>query len=325
MAISSSPRLGLTRWSADTDQVSRAQFDGDHGRLDDLVAMATQGVAVDRPAAAVPRRLYYATDTGVLSLDTGTVWVEVLTEPRASAAYVEKAGGTMTGPLRVDRGALADPVDSVLNGVEPVVGTVGADSVQLLQRLVRTSAGPGGATTAAVEVLRVDQVPAGSGNLIRASIRYLQDRLELLGGFLSVSGGLLSDRMRTAAATIGTSESTTSTAFTDLTTVGPDVVFTAPPSGVVQIDTLCRANVDVAGNAALMSHQVLRNSDSAVIRDAADSNSAVTRGASNATMSNSDPITGLTPGTQYRVRARYRATAGTATFLDRRVIVTPSP
>jgi hypothetical protein len=91
MAISSSPRLGLTRWSADTDQVSRAQFDGDHGRLDDLVAMAIQGVAVDRPAAAVPRRLYYATDTGVLSLDTGTAWVEVLTEPRASAAYLAKA------------------------------------------------------------------------------------------------------------------------------------------------------------------------------------------------------------------------------------------
>jgi hypothetical protein len=90
MAISSSPRLGLTRWSADTDQVSRAQFDGDHGRLDDLVAMAIQGVALDRPAAAVPRRLYYATDTGVLSLDTGTAWVEVLTEPRASAAYVPR-------------------------------------------------------------------------------------------------------------------------------------------------------------------------------------------------------------------------------------------
>jgi hypothetical protein len=90
MAISSSPRLGLTRWSADTDQVSRAQFDGDHGRLDDLVAMAIQGVAVDRPAAAVPRRLYYATDTGVLSLDTGTAWVEVLTGPRASAAYAPR-------------------------------------------------------------------------------------------------------------------------------------------------------------------------------------------------------------------------------------------
>jgi hypothetical protein len=87
MAITPSPRLGITRWSADTDLVSRAQFDGDHRKLDDLVAMAIQGLAADRPAAAIPRRLHYATDTGVLSLDTGTAWVEVLTRPRADAAY----------------------------------------------------------------------------------------------------------------------------------------------------------------------------------------------------------------------------------------------
>jgi hypothetical protein len=90
MAIGASPRLGITRWSADTDVVSRAQFDGDHGRLDDLVAMAIQGLAADRPAAAIQRRLYYATDTGVLSLDTGTAWIEVLTEPRANTAYLQK-------------------------------------------------------------------------------------------------------------------------------------------------------------------------------------------------------------------------------------------
>jgi hypothetical protein len=95
MAIGTSPRLGITRWSADTDVVSRAQFDGDHGKLDDLVAMAIQGLAADRPAAAIQRRLHYATDTGVLSLDTGTAWVEVLTEPRANAAYVAKADQTL--------------------------------------------------------------------------------------------------------------------------------------------------------------------------------------------------------------------------------------
>jgi hypothetical protein len=130
MAITPSPRLGITRWSADTDIVSRAQFDGDHGKLDALIAMAIQGLAADRPAAAIQRRLYYATDTGVLSLDNGSAWVEVLTGPRgdaaylaktdnlaaltdktaarenlgANAAYVAKAGSTMTGLLTLDAG-----------------------------------------------------------------------------------------------------------------------------------------------------------------------------------------------------------------------------
>jgi hypothetical protein len=139
MAIGASPRLGITRWSADTDAVSRAQFDGDHGRLDDLVAMAIQGLAADRPAAAIQRRLYYATDTGVLSLDTGTAWVEVLTEPRASTAYVAKAIVDAKGDLIAATGI--DAVARVAVGADGQVLTADAASAAGVKWAAAASAG----------------------------------------------------------------------------------------------------------------------------------------------------------------------------------------
>jgi hypothetical protein len=212
MAISSSPRLGLTRWSADTDQVSRAQFDGDHGRLDDLVAMAIQGVALDRPAAAVPRRLYYATDTGVLSLDTGTAWVEVLTEPRASAAYVA--------------------------------------------------------------------------------------REEAVSGY------------------VGTTESTTSTTYADLATVGPSATATIGPSGRALVVMSARILNDTADSVSLMSF-------AGAGRTGTDGESVIGHQSTGfSTLSTAMLVAGLTVGTQ-TFTAKYRVSAGTGTFSFRRLAVIP--
>jgi hypothetical protein len=99
MAITASPRLGITRWSVDADTVSRAQFDGDHGRLDDLVALDMQGTLAARPAAAAANRgLYYmvadgtdAANDGRLYRSTGAAWVEIQNAALANAAYVAKA------------------------------------------------------------------------------------------------------------------------------------------------------------------------------------------------------------------------------------------
>jgi hypothetical protein len=114
MAITSSPRLGLTRWSDDADVVSRAQFDSDNGDLDALVAIAIQGLAADRPAASVPRRLYYATDTGALSFDTGSAWVGLaLLSGAAFTGTIDVPELGVTGPN--GRGRLFAPPEAGRN------------------------------------------------------------------------------------------------------------------------------------------------------------------------------------------------------------------
>ncbi len=77
MAVTDGPRFGLTRWGVGADPLSRAQMDGDHAALEALAAIAIQGLAADRPAAGAGRRFYFATDTRLLSYDTGAAWLEV--------------------------------------------------------------------------------------------------------------------------------------------------------------------------------------------------------------------------------------------------------
>lgn len=80
MALTLSARLGLTRWSAGTDALTRIQLDGDHGKLDDLVAIDRQGLAVNRPAAGVRGTYWTSTDgpdAGVTFRDDGTAWRRV--------------------------------------------------------------------------------------------------------------------------------------------------------------------------------------------------------------------------------------------------------
>jgi hypothetical protein len=46
-------------------------------KLDPATAIFAQGLAAARPAASVPGRIYYATDTGTVTYDTGAAWVAV--------------------------------------------------------------------------------------------------------------------------------------------------------------------------------------------------------------------------------------------------------
>jgi hypothetical protein len=60
-------------------------------RLAAVGALYLQDTASARPAAGVDGRLFLATDTGVVSYDTGSAWTDLLTEAAASAAYATKA------------------------------------------------------------------------------------------------------------------------------------------------------------------------------------------------------------------------------------------
>lgn len=84
MAVTQSPRLGLTRWSGGTDPFRRAQLDADHAALENLVALFSDGPFNARPAAGVRGRFYYATDTGRTYYDTGAGWFDASPAPDLS-------------------------------------------------------------------------------------------------------------------------------------------------------------------------------------------------------------------------------------------------
>lgn len=125
MAISASSRLGITRWSADTDQVGRAQFDGDHGKLDDLAAMDMQGTLANRPAASAANRgLFYtvvgdatAANNGKMYRSDGTGWLAIFSG-QVAAADITYAGSTNLASTNVE--AALDELDA-----EKVRGVVG--------------------------------------------------------------------------------------------------------------------------------------------------------------------------------------------------------
>src|SRR4051794_14205173 len=58
-------------------------------RLDAVLAIADQGVLTARPLPGIVRRLFFATDVGLLYYDTGSAWI-----------VLAPAGGGFLGELR---------------------------------------------------------------------------------------------------------------------------------------------------------------------------------------------------------------------------------
>lgn len=57
-------------------------------KLDPSTSVYLQGTAAARPAAGVSGRLYFATDTGAVSYDTGTAWINVSTPSSSGVPLV---------------------------------------------------------------------------------------------------------------------------------------------------------------------------------------------------------------------------------------------
>jgi microcystin-dependent protein len=107
MAITHGPRLGLTRWSEDTDEWNREDFDADNALVEDLVALDDQGLIENRPPAGIRGRYYYATDIDQTYRDSGTAWAPVGNTPigggmlwfipgNAPAGYAEPIGQALS-------------------------------------------------------------------------------------------------------------------------------------------------------------------------------------------------------------------------------------
>lgn len=77
MAVTTTSRLGITRWSAGGDPFTRLQMDDSHAAIEDKAAIYLQGAASARPSAGTVGRFYYATDTNALTYDDGIGWREV--------------------------------------------------------------------------------------------------------------------------------------------------------------------------------------------------------------------------------------------------------
>jgi len=114
---------------------------------------------------------------------------------------------------------------------------------------------------------------------------------------------------------VATSQTTTSTSYTDLATAGPAVTVVTGTTAVVG---LYNSNVNTGSTSALMSFEV-----SGASTIAANDNMAIGISGTNATREGATfLVTGLTAGSN-TFTCKYRVGAGTGTYVDRRIFVLP--
>jgi hypothetical protein len=152
--------------------------------------------------------------------------------------------------------------------------------------------------------------------------------VELRGGLFSIIGtninlssaqGLSVSGMHVAGDSVGTNESTTSTTYTDLATVGPDVTVVCPGSGQINIAFSAQMLSSSTANAAWVAFEVFNVTLNAVHQAPSDSQALLSLSTGRLTQSNFLCFGGLTPGSSYRFRLKYRHSNGTGTFQNRRI------
>lgn len=137
------------------------------------------------------------------------------------------------------------------------------------------------------------------------------------GGHFAVSGtNEISERV-SATASVLTSETTTSTSYTDLTTPGPEVTVTTGPYAFV----IVHGSMENSGaGSSRMAYEI---SGATTTAPADNRGIGVFGGAGvNVTVSGVALHTTLTPGSN-TFTAKYKVTSGTGTFISRRLMVLP--
>lgn len=124
----------------------------------------------------------------------------------------------------------------------------------------------------------------------------------------------IAERISTAAI-VATSQTTTSTSYTDLATVGPAVTVTTGPLAWVH---LYNSNVNTTSVSSLMSFEV----SGASSIPAADNTSIGIAGTAGSREGAGFLLTTLTPGSN-TFTCKYRVGSGTGTYADRRIAVLP--
>jgi hypothetical protein len=122
------------------------------------------------------------------------------------------------------------------------------------------------------------------------------------------------------AASVATSETTASTTYTDLATVGPTQTVTIPASGKALVIVTALESTSNQSGIVFTSFAVSGASTVA----ATDARALEVQGNNAVRASATSVVTGLTPGAN-TFTAKYRTTAGTATFAARDIVVIPLP
>ncbi len=116
MALSLSQRFGLTRWSAGTDPLSRAQLDQDHARIDQLAAIDVQVETIaERPPPGVRSRYCWVVADRALFRDTGTSWHRI--------SETDAAGGPLLRRFLTSDKAAGDAPSSYPSGLSTIETT----------------------------------------------------------------------------------------------------------------------------------------------------------------------------------------------------------
>lgn len=109
MAISTTSRFGLTRWSADSDPFEREAMDENMRLLEAQGARFTQGTLADRPAPGKQGTFYRVSDANAdrptLFYDTGGAWMEIRPDLSAFAKTLDvgNALGLKASTIYVDQ------------------------------------------------------------------------------------------------------------------------------------------------------------------------------------------------------------------------------
>jgi hypothetical protein len=136
MAVSSTPRFELVRWSSDEDELTRVHFDDTHAAIDASAAKFLVGTGTPPTGSALyVGAFYFNTSTSVLFFYTGSVtpegaftagsWVKI-NEMAASVTTVTAGGSSVVGTSLLS--ARADHVHglSVGSTAPQAIGTTAA-------------------------------------------------------------------------------------------------------------------------------------------------------------------------------------------------------
>lgn len=143
-----------------------------------------------------------------------------------------------------------------------------------------------------------------------------------------VTIGVLVPTYGAQAARVATGETTTSTSYTDLSTGGPAVTVTVGNNGMVLVTIYCYGIASGNASAYALASVAISGANTVAAADAGASNVTI-KNQTSSTGSTGDVshtasvlLTGLTPGST-TFTMKYRVTAGTGTFTERKISVIP--
>lgn len=215
MAVTTTDRFGLTRWSADTDEVTRTQFDGSFASVNDNAAIDAQGLRAARPAPGTRGRYYQATDTGIVYRDDGTQWRVVGSRVTAAVLTPETATGVplTTQGLTGQSGDLTQ-WQAADGTVLAAVSSGGTISATRLRSNGRTGL-PAGTFTGIDPVQPVLDVQGAAGQTadLQRWLNQTGQTIARLGptGALTVSGDIAAATLRATGDVTATGDITTTT------------------------------------------------------------------------------------------------------------------